>query len=440
MYETSIPTYVINLKKRVDRNKHILAQFDNRPEFNMSVIHPITHENGAFSLWMTLKKIIENACNNNDELIILCEDDHQFEEAYSSSHLLNCIKTAQQCSCEVLSGGVSCVKSSFPVTDRIFWMEDFTGLQFTILFRRFFKKIIQYDFRVGDDADIVISRLARVKMVIYPFLSTQKEFGYSDVTSNNASAGHVKKLFQISGERIAAMQLVLRYYGKVNFNREDTIDYESIYIPLYLLYRETSDLDISIAQQFNGKKEFEVRAKKEISLSSSDYILQIKEIVEEATAADEDIFIVCKSSHIFSKNYSKYLFLKNVLEAHAQGADLLLGGLVDYDCAVPVAESRFWVMSFTDSEFIVVFRKMFVKIANESFVEFDHSIHPLSEITSHKMLIYPFISDESNRVHSSDRDIGNKKLMLIEPVRKLENIHHEFAKVNEQIFSKTLCR
>ena len=45
--------------------------------------------------------------------------------------------------------------------------------------------MLNYSFKGIDTADEVISQLANNKMVIYPFISEQKDFGYSDVTLSN---------------------------------------------------------------------------------------------------------------------------------------------------------------------------------------------------------------------------------------------------------------
>lgn len=56
--------------------------------------------------------------------------------------------------------------------------------------------MLDYSFQDTDTADGVISKLATNKMVIYPFISEQKDFGYSDVTqSNMEQQGKIREHF-----------------------------------------------------------------------------------------------------------------------------------------------------------------------------------------------------------------------------------------------------
>ena len=56
---------------------------------------------------------------------------------------------------------------------------------FVVVYKRFFNAILSYNFKDTDTADGVFSELSTNKMVIYPFISEQTDFGYSDVTQNN---------------------------------------------------------------------------------------------------------------------------------------------------------------------------------------------------------------------------------------------------------------
>lgn len=57
-----------------------------------------------------------------------------------------------------------------------------SSLSFT---KKLYARILSYNFKDTDTADGVLSGLARFKMVIYPFVSRQKAFGYSDITEGN---------------------------------------------------------------------------------------------------------------------------------------------------------------------------------------------------------------------------------------------------------------
>ncbi len=82
-----IPTYIINLPTRTDRRKHILNEFKGRPEFELTMIDACTHEVGAVGLWNSILKIIDISTERNEDMVIICEDDHQFTEHNTKDYL-----------------------------------------------------------------------------------------------------------------------------------------------------------------------------------------------------------------------------------------------------------------------------------------------------------------------------------------------------------------
>ncbi|PTS97819.1 hypothetical protein DBR11_16345, partial [Pedobacter sp. HMWF019] len=64
--------------------------------------------------------------------------------------------------------------------------------------------------------DYKISYLAEKKFVIYPFISTQKEFGYSDVTTQNNIVGRVTKIFDDVIEKFSQLDQVSSFYNTIS--------------------------------------------------------------------------------------------------------------------------------------------------------------------------------------------------------------------------------
>lgn len=177
--------YTINKEERKDRQQHIVREFNAKNEFSLTIIHPIAHHQPNVSLWLTIQQIVRKQLNNADDFFLLCKDDHQFTKNYDVAFLQNCIAEAKQLDADILLGGVSWQKTSVQVSDNLFWMEQFTGLQFTIIFKKFYQGILSAEFENKDAADHKIAELTDKKFVIHPAISTQKEFGYSDVTPGN---------------------------------------------------------------------------------------------------------------------------------------------------------------------------------------------------------------------------------------------------------------
>lgn len=440
MSNRPIPTFVVNLRRRTDRKKSILKEFAGRTEFAVNIIEPIKHEKPNVSLWNTVRYIIEHKVTDNDDAIIICEDDHQFTQNYSEALFLTYLKEAERLNADILSGGVSCIKTSFQVTDDLFWMEKFTGLQFTVIYRRFFKSIIDYQFLEWNDADIVISDIAYNKLLIYPFISTQKEFGYSDVTTNNNVKGHVENLFVKSEESIKILKDVASFYKHLNTEKVEDDTYENIYIPTYIInLKERTDRLAHIKAEFADRNEFDTSVIEAVRHEKGNLglWLTVRKIIELAIAGDDDIIIICEDDHEFTKCYSKHDFLKNVIEAHNQGAGILLGGIGDFGSAVRIAENRFWINNFFSTQFTVIYKKAFQDILSEPYDETVTADGMFSEITSNKMVIFPFISTQKlvgySDINPSNNCVGRIESLFDETSKRLTKIKDGSNKYDLQV-------
>src|SRR6185312_9799529 len=173
---------------------------------------------------------------DESEYIIICEDDHEFTNDYDKKYLLKCINYANENDADVLLGGVSWFTAMIALSENLFWVEKFTGTQFTIIFRKFFKSILAADFRNNDSADFKMCSLTENKFFMYPFISIQKDFGYSDATSKNNVAGRVSELFENSVKAIPILNEVKKYYQNTNkYIQPVRQSYDNITIPTYLI-------------------------------------------------------------------------------------------------------------------------------------------------------------------------------------------------------------
>ena len=180
-----IPTYVINLLERKDRLLHIQHQFEGKNEFDVTIIEACKHTIGAVGLWESILKIIKIAISNDDDVIIICEDDHEFTKGYSKEYLLDNIIEAANQGAEVFSGGIANFFQAVPVSENRLWIDSFWCTQFIIVYKSLFKKILEEPFDETVTADGKLSEIISHKMTLFPFVSRQKNFGYSDVTRIN---------------------------------------------------------------------------------------------------------------------------------------------------------------------------------------------------------------------------------------------------------------
>lgn len=201
--EFYIPVYAINMKEREERRRHIISEFQNRKEFQFNLVEACAHSIGAVGLWNSMIKIIEMAKNRNDDIIIICEDDHYFTDNYSPGLLFMEVMEAYMQNADVLSGGIGGFGHGVPVGRHRYKVDWFWCTQFIVIYSSFFDKMLNYSFKETDTADGVISQLATNKMVIYPFISEQKDFGYSDVTqSNMQQKGMIREHFRRANKQM----------------------------------------------------------------------------------------------------------------------------------------------------------------------------------------------------------------------------------------------
>lgn len=207
--DTYIPVYVINMKDRTERRNHIRKEFEGRKEFDVTIVEACTHEKGTIGLWNSIIKVIHQAQENEDEVIIICEDDHYFTEHYSSGLLLKEIQEAYMQGADLLSGGIGGFGHAVPVGYHRYWVDWLWCTQFVVIYKHFFDTILSYEFKEGDTADGVFSELTANKMVIYPFISEQKDFGYSDVTQSNMdNQGKIRQHFARANRQFEMLRQV----------------------------------------------------------------------------------------------------------------------------------------------------------------------------------------------------------------------------------------
>ncbi len=143
MENKKIPIYVINLERRTERKVSILAEFADRSEFELTIYPAIEHIMGAMGLWQTIVQIIGIATQKDDDnVIVICEDDHEFTQHYSKQMLFdNIIGTAQQ-GVKILLCGISSFGQAIPVNEQRCWIDSFQCTQFTIVYRTLFQQIL----------------------------------------------------------------------------------------------------------------------------------------------------------------------------------------------------------------------------------------------------------------------------------------------------------
>lgn len=436
----ALPVYVINLPERKDRLDHIIKEFAPCKEFSLVVTAACRHEVGAIGLWQSIHKIVQQAADKDEDMIILCEDDHQFTENYSTEYLLNAIEEARQLNADIVLGGVSWFCDILQVSKNFFWTKSFTGTQFVILFKETFAPILEAELGENETADKKLCQLFDNILIMHPFISLQKEFGYSDATTANNNDGRVMKLFETAIGRMDKLSGVRSYYEELPVASDETTDYSRISIPTYIInLPERTERLAHIIAQFENRPEFDVTIIEACKHTIGAYGLfqSMRRVIQMAINNDDDVIIICEDDHEFTTSYSRDYLLENIIGAHHQGADYLSGGSGKIDHAVPITENRYWVSLCLSTQFIVLYKKFFRQILDEPFDEKVIADQLFSEMTSNKMILYPFVSRQKDFGYSDVTPVHNEReglvqRMFTETAARLDTIRQAYTHYNQQ--------
>jgi hypothetical protein len=415
-----IPVHIINLKHRKDRLEHSMNEFFDRKEFSPNIVEAYSHKVGSMGLWLTIKQIVQSAHNTcENDFVIICEDDHQFTKNYSKEILFSCINEAREKDADVLLGGISWLTDAVQVSERLFWVDMFSATNFLIIFKKNFLTILNADFKISDTADYKICDLTNKIFFIYPFISVQKDFGYSDATPGNNQKGKVEELFSKTSIYLKDMTDVRSHYlsnPQENLSNEEIAEMsEEITIPTYIIPELQIGFDsVTSTNIFPEKPEFNMQLSQPATKISNEKDIweNLRAVISAAIDNDDDLIIICKQDIEFTSAYSKKYLLQNIFVAHAEGADILCGDVQQFSRTVPIAPNRFWIDAFSGSALLILFKKFFQKILDEPYNESLKLDQALSQMTSNKMVLFPFITTSKSEALHSVGKINDKSVSL----------------------------
>lgn len=410
--------YAVNLAARTERRDSIISEFEGREEFKLHIVPAIEHRNGPYGLWQTFYGIVKEQERQGSDFFIFCEDDHAFTEAYSKDLFLQYIQLAQSLDADLLSGGMSVCRNPVEVAPGMFWVSWFNGMQFTVIFRRCYSKILDAKTSEGYAVDIQLSYLAKRKYVIAPYISVQREFGYSDATAINEEDGRITRFFQKHESLLAKLHKVRNHYSAISPETLRAImssDVSRAFIPTYVInIPERTDRLEHIRKEFEGRPEFDLHI-----LEASRHEIgaiglwqSICRIITEAKRANEDFVLICEDDHFFTEAYNRERFFRQIMLAGAMGAQMLSGGIGDFSNLVPLPGGIGWIDRFWCTQFIVIYRNAFDLILNAPFSLRDVADEKLSAILTAKMVTIPFISEQTDFGYSDITVSNNHNSMI----------------------------
>lgn len=209
--------FVINRAARIERKNHIIKQFKNKNEFDVVIFNAIEHEVGSYGLFKSFQTLVSDANSKEMDYIIVCEDDHVFTENYNFENLNLYINWGIENDFDILLGGPSNVQDVVFANDEIYWTNKFSGLQFTIVFKRFYQVIMNFELEKGRNFDLELGNLSDNIYGVYPSISKQLCFGYSDVTTKN-NYTNVDDYYKRCNEKLDHFYIVNNYYIALTSN------------------------------------------------------------------------------------------------------------------------------------------------------------------------------------------------------------------------------
>jgi len=421
-----IPTYIINLKERPDRLKHAKTEFLEKPEFRLNVIDAIPDPIGALGLWKSVLLAIEASNKGNEDYLLICEDDHMFTQHYDIALLIENIKNAERYHADVLLGGVHWFDTAARVTDRLYWVDNFTATHFIVIYKRFYDILLNYSFKNTDDLDLVISKLSDRKFLLHPFISIQKDFGYSDIRKEQNM--HSESQFEVTSSAIHRISKISNHF--LSFRIPDEKIEEKFSVPTFTIIAAENSLPIS--WKVNDLPEFEIiQSFTSEGKPGSELGAIYSNIIRCAIEKEFELIVICGDKHRFTQEYDFEIMAKGILEGYRMGADIIFGGVLDYGLAVRASENLMWINQLVSSDFIIIFNRFF-EIVLAKCSAGDSDFNP-SALTDNKFVLNRQISFNTDWIiEEPDKSLTRLDMprMLDRTRRKLAN-HIRAAKLLE---------
>ncbi|MEN5085946.1 hypothetical protein ABE426_05710 [Sphingobacterium faecium] len=191
MNDITIPTYIVNTSKQIESLNDIKQQFQGKIEFDIHITHSHPHTNSHMALWTSICEIIAISEEKNEDVIIICKDNHQFTEDYNKTKLIAAIYEAHRLNATLLFGGIAGgFNHILPLASGISWLDACWESSFIVIFRSFFRSILDENFHETDVVENKLSEMTSNKFVMYPMISTIKDISDVDVHGKYNPACH----------------------------------------------------------------------------------------------------------------------------------------------------------------------------------------------------------------------------------------------------------
>ena len=150
------------------------TEFDCCPEFDLHYVM-------AQDRWKNFYNIVGQACRQGeDDAVVICYEGHHFTKDYLPAVLFDKIIRSAKLGTHILIGGCSSFSNLVPVEEGLFWVDNFEGANFYVVFKHAFQSILEVSPAIDESLERVLSHLLPNKLLLSPFISWVGVEGHSD--------------------------------------------------------------------------------------------------------------------------------------------------------------------------------------------------------------------------------------------------------------------
>lgn len=172
----SIPTYIIPSYEFEQFRSQIPYQFEKKKIFDLKFVSPAQLDSSIESYWRCIKEIVQSAIVSDEDVIVICEDNHSFTEVFSEQSFLRDIINAHRLGAGILCGGIDDIEVAVPIANGMFWISAFKSCSFLLLFKSVFEKILSHSIDCFLTKGDLFRELTSNKIVLFPPISVQTNF------------------------------------------------------------------------------------------------------------------------------------------------------------------------------------------------------------------------------------------------------------------------
>ncbi|MEH6309083.1 hypothetical protein RYH73_25755 [Olivibacter sp. CPCC 100613] len=178
-------------------------------------------------------------------------------------------------------------------------------------------------------------------------------------------------------------------------------------IPCFAINLEMrTERRIHVTKEFSNKNEFcfQIFKARLNTIGSLGLLESFYSIIKMADELSYDILLICEDDHTFTTGYNSNLLFSLIESANKLRADVLLGGISWFDCALQVTPELFWLNKFNGTQFMLIFKRFVPTLLEYRYDEDDKLDLVISKLSTNIFTSFPFISHQSYFGYSDATD------------------------------------